>query len=288
MLIDPLLDATISSVPLGEIIQLALGTASQLGGMAPARAGAGRQADPLRRALHPAPGARLAAGTRSLPDHQPGGEGRADRIRGSGGNDATTADDRSGAACSPRRPRLSLVAALWTAQPARERRGHLHAGQRRWPRRRPSASTSSTTTPTSVWPPRVSNASFASTSAKATATPFAFGLANLVAAITCAVSTRSRPASMPTALTANSDEGNGQPVERTPATTKGSPWAPRTCGPLPVPMPRPTRVAFGIDLAGIAAVSGGESHARATSDAATRTRRVTADTRGRPVPARRV
>ena len=34
-LIDPLLDATISSVPLGEIIQLALGTAAQLGGMAP-------------------------------------------------------------------------------------------------------------------------------------------------------------------------------------------------------------------------------------------------------------
>ena len=34
-LIDPLLDATISSVPLGEIIQVALGTITQLGGIAP-------------------------------------------------------------------------------------------------------------------------------------------------------------------------------------------------------------------------------------------------------------
>ena len=41
----------------------------------------------------------------------------------------------------------------------------------------------------------------------------------------------------------------------------------------------PTPKAFGIDLAGIVAVSGGESHARATSDPSTRTRRVTADTR---------
>ncbi len=35
VVIDPLLDATMNSVPLGEIIQVALGTASQLGGMAP-------------------------------------------------------------------------------------------------------------------------------------------------------------------------------------------------------------------------------------------------------------
>ena len=34
-LMNPLLDATISSVPLGEIIQMALGTISQLGGVAP-------------------------------------------------------------------------------------------------------------------------------------------------------------------------------------------------------------------------------------------------------------
>ena len=35
MVLDPLLDATIDTVPLGEIIQLALGIAGQLGGMAP-------------------------------------------------------------------------------------------------------------------------------------------------------------------------------------------------------------------------------------------------------------
>ena len=123
-----------------------------------------------------------------------------------------------------------------------------------------------------------SNAGFASTSAKATATPFGFGLANLVAAITLCGEHPIPSGLMPAALIANSDEGNGQPVERYAGDTQGFALGSAHVRAASGADAQADTLAFALDLAGIAAVSGGESHTRATSDAVTHTRRVTADT----------
>ena len=101
---------------------------------------------------------------------------------------------------------------------------------------------------------------------------------NLIAAVTLCGEHPIPPEAMPTPLTANSDDGDGQPVERSAGGDQGFALGAAHVRAAPGADAQADTVAFGIDLAGIAAVSGGESHTRATSDSATRTRRVTADT----------
>jgi hypothetical protein len=124
----------------------------------------------------------------------------------------------------------------------------------------------------------VSNATYGSTSAKATATPYGFGLASLVAAVTLCGEHPIPPNAMPVPLTANSDEGDGQLVEKRAGQDQGFSFGAAHVRAAPGADAQTDTSAFGVDVAGMATVSGGEAHARASTDERTRTRRVAGDT----------
>lgn len=123
------------------------------------------------------------------------------------------------------------------------------------------------------------SSAFVSTTAKASASPFTFGLTQLLSSLKVCNEFAIPPEALPRATTVSSDEGDGGPVELTTG-NDGGPLkvAQGRVRAVPNAQADATVAALSLDLPGLVTLAGGSATTKAVSDPATQRRAVTADT----------
>jgi hypothetical protein len=123
------------------------------------------------------------------------------------------------------------------------------------------------------------SSTFSSSTAKASASPFTFGLTLLLSSLKVCDQIAIPGELLPVATTANSDDGDGGPVEATTGTDDGAlRVAAGRVRAVPDATADATVTALDFDLPGLVALTGGSATTHARSDPATMHREVTADT----------